>query len=62
MENVNAKTEEIQVLCAWCKKDLGTKEVTYNEKMAGMPSHGICQECYDKTFKEMGNVTNTRLQ
>jgi len=50
MENAvtKQKTEEIAVICAWCKKDLGAKEVVFNEKMAGAPSHGICPKCFEE--------------
>jgi hypothetical protein len=40
-------TEEIPRICAWCNAKLGYKTVTVDDTMAGKPTHGICQECYD---------------
>lgn len=36
------------VVCAWCKKDMGTKVCV--PEMAGKVSHGICPECTKKTL------------
>jgi GNAT superfamily N-acetyltransferase len=38
----------IPLVCAWCKKDMGT---TMGE--AGKVSHGMCDECQKKQFDEM---------
>ena len=44
-----SKTEEIDVICAWCKKRLRTKIVP---KGNGEPTHGICEKCYADFMKE----------
>ena len=41
------KETEGMVICAWCGKDLGTKE-----DMEGV-GHGICPECKKKHFPEL---------
>ncbi len=41
-------TEEIKVICAWCDKVLGVKEVLLRPEMQGVPSHGICQACLEE--------------
>lgn len=38
------KLQKGRVICAWCKKELGEKEVLKE----GEISHGICQECREK--------------
>jgi hypothetical protein len=39
----------IQIVCAWCKKDMGTKEGETNDV-----SHSICPSCYKKVVAEEG--------
>ena len=52
---MTSQTEEIEIICAWCKKELGTKEVPLNEKMKGEPTHGICPTCYENWFSGVGS-------
>ena len=47
------ETQEIQRICAWCDKVLGTKEVRTGDDS---PTHGICLECYDKFIGGMKDV------
>jgi hypothetical protein len=37
--------EKLHRVCAWCKKDEGSKQYT--------PTHGICPECMSKYFPEV---------
>ncbi len=42
----------MRAVCAWCGVDLGTNEPAD----AGLPTHGICEECYlDLRVKETLN-------
>ena len=41
---VNRGKTILRVICAWCGKDLGTKD---GEGTSGI-SHGICKECADR--------------
>jgi uncharacterized CHY-type Zn-finger protein len=50
--NVKSDTEEILIICAWCKKYLGKKEVIINTTFKGAPTHGICEKCKDKFEKD----------
>ncbi|MBI2446467.1 MAG: hypothetical protein HYV51_01445 [Parcubacteria group bacterium] len=34
------------IICAWCKKEIGTKEGLKEGKI----SHSICQDCKEKYF------------
>lgn len=36
-------TASMQVRCAWCKADMGTKPCS--PEMAGQVSHGMCAAC-----------------
>jgi len=42
---------EATVVCAWCGKILGTKNVVVPE---GLPAvtHGICSDCQEKQMEE----------
>ena len=40
---------EVKLVCAWCNKVL-------KEGPEDNISHGICQECRDKMYEEMGVV------
>lgn len=37
------------VRCAWCGKDLGSKQTT--GETDGMTSHGICEGCMQEVLK-----------
>jgi len=46
---------ELKVLCAWCKKDMGTgQQLTDDEYkiLSKDATHGICQECLKKELAE----------
>ena len=47
------KTHTMKRICAWCNKELGTKEASASAK--GMVTHGICQKCYDEVIGEMND-------
>lgn len=47
-----AKTEEIKIICAWCKCLLGEKTVP---KKDGEPTHGICETCQKKFMEDLKN-------
>lgn len=42
----------IEVICAWCTEHYADKpdETPIDHPMAGMPTHGICPDCYVKHF------------
>jgi hypothetical protein len=46
----------IQVICAWCKVDMGTKEGEAEDV-----SHGICPDCYKKVCADEGLDANQQL-
>ena len=46
---------EMRVVCAWCKKDLGSKSC--EAAMAGHISHGICPDCKAKTLADECEVS-----
>ncbi|RPH52292.1 MAG: hypothetical protein EHM85_03330 [Desulfobacteraceae bacterium] len=39
----------IEIVCAWCRRDIGTKE---GEALCSV-SHGICPECAQKVWDEL---------
>lgn len=41
MKTTELKT--IQVICAWCKKLIGTQQISKNNDYT--ESHGICESC-----------------
>ena len=45
---------DLQRVCAWCKKDMGTKPSTETGT-----THGICPECLEKAEKDL-TMTNVR--
>jgi hypothetical protein len=43
------------VVCAWCEKEMDTKNVKVERWVSGVPTHGICPQCRATTlnaFKE----------
>ena len=40
---------EIKIICAWCKKIMGTKKAEGCRE----DSHGICNECYEKELRKL---------
>lgn len=48
-ESVEKKKKTVRVVCAYCGKDLGAKEVD-NETGT---SHGACQECKNKWKEDL---------
>ena len=42
---------EAEVICAWCKAPLGTKEVDVPEGYEAV-SHGICDDCLDELMSQ----------
>lgn len=55
----------IQVICAWCGKDMGTNRGSYtmemrDGKLVRPISHGICEPCQVKYFpKQPNRIENT---
>ena len=45
----------MEVVCAWCKKDLGTKEPLEDTSV----THEMCQECYEEKTNEMPKVPDS---
>jgi hypothetical protein len=39
-------------ICAWCKKDMGMVPSVKNAN--GFISHGICEDCVNRIFAQMG--------
>lgn len=39
----------IQVICAWCQKDMGTKSGNCRDGV----SHGMCRQCQQQIREEM---------
>jgi len=39
---------EIKRICAWCKKEMGEKEVPDDSKYEA--THGICPDCREREF------------
>ncbi len=48
------ETKKMQIYCAWCGKFL--KLVKCTEKQSSKISHGICQQCYQKTMAELEKI------
>ena len=48
------ETQSVQRICAWCKVVMGTKEIPDGSMNA--PTHGICEECYDKWMGDLNDV------
>ena len=46
---------EMKVICAWCLKDMGTKECLNTSLAEGEEtvSHGLCPECKVKVMAEI---------
>jgi hypothetical protein len=44
----------MKVECAWCKKDLGSKEPLEDRSV----SHGICPECYAREARGISPTIN----
>ena len=42
------------VICAWCKKPMGTYETT--EGSTGLQSHGICPQCEEIAFGDVSKI------
>lgn len=40
-----------KIQCAWCKKDLGTKD-GFGEDMEGKTTHSCCESCSDKMIDD----------
>jgi len=51
-------TMPIQVICAWCQRDIGTKE---GEALCSV-SHGICTECAQKVQMEIKEFSQRKKQ
>jgi hypothetical protein len=49
----------MRVICAWCKKDLGTKATTSVDESP--VSHGICPDCVKKIMAPLGKPLETFL-
>lgn len=47
-------TTAMKVKCAWCGKDIGTKD---GKGQTGT-THGICKECLDKELKKYEEACN----
>jgi hypothetical protein len=58
MGTMKQPTEEVKVICAWCEKSLGVKEMLINPELGNVPSHGICPECLEDMKKQMGELKN----
>lgn len=48
----------IQVICAWCQKDMGTKESETPHSI----THGICHECAQKVQMEIKEFSQRKKQ
>ena len=46
----------IKIICAWCGKDLGTKE----GESGGTISHGICPECVRAEIMKIQGIDRQR--
>ena len=48
-------TETVEVLCAWCQRAIGHKEMETraDDLLKGQPSHGICPTCYVEFFGDL---------
>ena len=44
----------MKIVCAWCEKDLGTKEV--NSGSGAEITHGVCPECAKKVMNEYRDI------
>ena len=51
MKRKNKMNDIIYIVCAWCKKDMGTKSA--NGSSVGKTSHSICPECSEKLMREV---------
>ena len=49
------ETMVLKIVCAWCRKDLGSKECEGNGNEEHSITHGICEECRRKVMEEMEN-------
>ena len=45
----------LKIVCAWCHKDLGTKECEGCNQDEPRITHGICEECQRKVMAEIEN-------
>lgn len=56
-------SQRIQVICAWCKADMGMKiadapkVVVAGKLQRTIVSHGICEACSQKYFPEVQRET-----
>lgn len=51
---------EAEVVCAWCKASLGTKEVEVPEGYEAV-THGICKGCRDELMSQANGSKEQEL-
>ena len=46
----------MKIVCAWCGKHLGEKEVMQLSQELPPVTHSICPECRKRVFGELNNI------
>ena len=41
----------MQIICAWCNKEQGSKDSIHE-----VPTHGICDTCREEQMKQLENM------
>ncbi len=50
-----------EVVCAWCKAPLGTKEVADPPEGCERVSHGVCEGCLDELMSQANGSKEQEL-